>query len=335
MSTKQKPSPKKDLPGPGIYNMSREDYDALPYANQSGLKLFKDNPSKYKAEYLEGRERQDTPAMRTGRLLHMAILEPLLFARQVAVLPRKEEFPEALDTAEDLKAKCKELKLKVSGKKQDLIDRILEVDPKVMLWDEHLARLTKGKTMVKPEEFEQFTKMADTIRANKEANKFLQGGQPEMTIIWVDPDYQVMCKAQVDYIRDGWIVDYKTTESAHEENFYYSVRKYGYDIQNAFYTDGLLYATGMETQMLFVAQEKKYPYCVQNFELDFSFVDRGRTLYKDYLKQFKECQESGIWPGYSDCRTLISLNDFDQIPEVEENEDEPGNEDSFANCEDF
>lgn len=67
---------------PGLYAMSREQYDALDALNHSKLSKLERSPAHFKHW-----ERHDTEAMQRGRCVDMALFEPLRFARECVVYP--------------------------------------------------------------------------------------------------------------------------------------------------------------------------------------------------------------------------------------------------------
>ena len=55
-------------------DMSNEDYHRSPAISKSGMDRLAISPEHYQAYLLERRE--ETPAMKTGTAVHMAVLEP-------------------------------------------------------------------------------------------------------------------------------------------------------------------------------------------------------------------------------------------------------------------
>jgi len=58
---------------------------------------------------------------------------------------------------------------------------------------------------------------------------------------------------------------------------------------------------------MFVFIEKKPPYAVAVYELDEESVEKGRELYAQDLKLYKECKEWDHWPAYSSKVQTLSL----------------------------
>lgn len=67
---------------PGLYAMTRDEYDALDALNHSKLSKFLKSPAHFKHW-----EKHDTEAMQRGRCVDMALFEPHRFATQCVVYP--------------------------------------------------------------------------------------------------------------------------------------------------------------------------------------------------------------------------------------------------------
>ena len=93
-------------------------------------------------------------------------------------------------------------------------------------------------------------------------------------------------------IRDRTCVD------ASSGGFSRSIANFGYEIQAAFYVDGIRAVTGMELPFLFVAVEKEAPHAVAVYRADPEVIEVGRKKYRAALQLLKWCQESGSWPAY-------------------------------------
>lgn len=139
-------------------------------------------------------------------------------------------------------------------------------------------------------------------------------GDPEQSLFWVDDDTGIWCRARLDWLperrNDGRLIilDYKTAQSASPEHLERAVYNYGYFQQAAFYLDGAeALNLGDDPAFLFVVQEKAPPYLITVIELDTQALCIGRDLNRRALEIYRDCRESGIWPGYSSEIELISL----------------------------
>jgi len=102
----------------------------------------------------------------------------------------------------------------------------------------------------------------------------LTGGYPQVTIIWQDEASGITMAARVDYLKPDIAIDYKTTRSVDKGILRYDIAKYGYDLQSAHYTVGILEARK--------ALREKRDFVIQGV--------KGKAHHK-WLKKFIECDE--------------------------------------------
>lgn len=184
----------------------------------------------------------------------------------------------------------------------------------VRLWSDVKAeweKVNEHRTILNPEQWKTIHAMRDALMAHPAANALLTGipGKAEKSVYWIDATTGVLCRCRPDWWRDdNLIVDLKTTEDASPEGFARSIAKFRYDVQDAFYTDGVQQATGKRPKaFVFIAVEKKPPYGVGVYVLDAETKDLGRAQYQHDLRVYAECVRTGEWPGYGDKIQTISL----------------------------
>ena len=140
--------------------------------------------------------------------------------------------------------------------------------------------------------------MDAAISLNETADSLIRGGVHEVPIEWTDITTGEKCKCRPDCINGDAIVDYKTTTSCVNGAFERDCRMYGYKLQAAMYTEGVLNQYFQKKKFIFIAQEKTPPYAVRVYYCNESFVDEGMELYRELLWRYHECKASGKWPGY-------------------------------------
>lgn len=116
----------------------------------------------------------------------------------------------------------------------------------------------------------------------------------------VEPSSGILCKVRPDLLTwdselNGWFVtDLKTASNSHwkgvgkySKGFEFSVRSYGYNRQQCFYTD-LLTELGMNILgFSFLVVGKSKPYDIFRYYLPQAWVDDGRAEYKEQLDRYK------------------------------------------------
>lgn len=255
---------------PGIYpNMPREDYDAIPAVNQSLLKLVDRSLAHAKA-YLDG-HRKTSEALRFGAAYHTFLLEPERFASEYVVMPKRLR----------------------KGKEWDAL--VAKHGAERILWDE---------------EVKTFEAMKAALAAARRRRDLMNvRGNHEVTIVWQCGRH--LCKGRMDkYIPDiDAALDLKKVNDARERAFTASVCEYGYDIQAAFYMDGLEALTGRPHGFVFLAQEDEPPFMSAMYTVESGSETHraGRVMYRNALAQLEYAQDSGDWRGYSDDPSEIEL----------------------------
>jgi len=143
--------------------------------------------------------------------------------------------------------------------------------------------------------------------AHPQTARLLRGAQFERSLFAKDKA-GTLRKGRLDALTEGnAIPDVKTCESAALDDFERSILKYRYHVQAAYYLD-LCALLGIEKQaFVFLCVEKSPPFAVAVYSLDADVIDLGRREYKRDLALFRQCEESGQWPGYSESIELISV----------------------------
>jgi hypothetical protein len=231
------------------------DYYKIPRLSNSGMGALAKSPAHYQ-EYLKAEF--DTPAMRFGRLVHTAILEPHL--------------------------------LNIAGFGGDRRTKEGKA--------EYAALAESGKEPVSVEEYDSIMRMRDGVLATG-----LIEGDFEVPLLWTDSETGALCKGKADIITPyGMIWDVKTTQDA--SDFVYSVRKYDYDRQAAFYLDGAnsisgAYGAAQATGFGWIVVEKTAPFGVKIFTASQTTIETGRAKYRPLCALYAQCCFTGEWPNYN------------------------------------
>jgi hypothetical protein len=135
-------------------------------------------------------------ALRFGKLAHMALLEPMVFARSIAVWDGGTRRGKA--------------------------------------WDAWQAE-NEGKADLTPKELDTFTAMQAAIRADKDARFALsQASETERVFQWQD-DRLGACKARLDGYGPRVVVEFKTCRAISKRSFLNQAESLGYGLQLAWY----------------------------------------------------------------------------------------------------
>jgi PDDEXK-like domain of unknown function (DUF3799) len=163
----------------------------------------------------------------------------------------------------------------------------------------------------------QVEEMAGAVRAHPIASRLLHpdSGEPEVSLFYRDPEHGVDRRARIDWLRRPddtgrlIVVDLKTAASASPAEFARAAARYGYAQQAAFYRDLVVgLGLGRSAPFVFVVVEKEPPYLVSVVQFDEAAMQAGEALNRKAMRLFRDCTESGSWPGLTEAEVAtISL----------------------------
>ncbi len=161
---------------------------------------------------------------------------------------------------------------------------------------------SQGKISCTDDQLQTVKNIRDSVHRHPAAKQLLAKGEPELTSFYTDKETGLLCKARADWYRPdlGWIVDLKSTRSAHPEEFRHSAAKYRYHVQAAHYLPAF-----DADQFLFIALEKEEPYAVAVYNAECALPAGRAQRYLDLLA-YKTCLDQNYFPGYGeDIQDLI------------------------------
>jgi len=117
------------------------------------------------------------------------------------------------------------------------------------------------------------------------------------------------CKVRPDLYNSDtkMVLDLKTTVDASEKEFSYSVRKYGYLFQAAFYMTALRQMGERPKQFVFLVVEKSAPYATACYTIANNDIEKEVPRVLEAIKIYGECLRTDVWPGYSDDIKTLNL----------------------------
>lgn len=236
--------------------MNFEDYTDLRGVNFSLLKEMARSPRHY--QHRLHHRRPDTPAMRFGRAVHCAVLEPDLFPVRWTLYDGRR-----------------------SGNS----------------WLEFVS-VNADKSILTVDEYESVLAIRDAVRAHKVARRLLRWGKPELTLRWVDEKTRIRCKARLDWLAPGsTLVDLKTTRDIDNRIFGRVSERMLYPSQLAFYRRGLVANGHGPGPAYIIAVEPEAPFDVAVFEVTEDVLMAGDLIVHDLLHKVRECRRRRRWPG--------------------------------------
>ncbi|AHB31663.1 exonuclease VIII [Arthrobacter phage vB_ArS-ArV2] len=153
-----------------------------------------------------------------------------------------------------------------------------------------------GKIALLQKEFDPILAMRDAVMAHPLARAAFTGHRAEHSVFWEEDGLALKCRP--DAWQPGKLWDLKSTINADPNEFGKTAHNYGYHQSAAHYIDGIKELTGEELPFGFVLVEKTAPYLVSVVELDWEAIDLGRALNDRAKRIYRDCTETGKWPGY-------------------------------------
>lgn len=239
-------------------------YRRLRAVNWSTLREMKRSPMHYR--YRLEHPPEETPAMRLGRAIHTAVLEPDAFPLEYVVYdgPRR------------------------AGAE----------------WQE-FALVNAARTILKRDEYETALDVRDAVLGHKLAARLLRRGRTEVTLQWVDPETRIRCKGRLDHLRGDVLTELKSSKDIEARTFGRLAVRMGYVEQLAFYRRGLLATGHAEAPVNIIAVESEPPFDVAVRPLSDDELWAGDEIVGELLAKVKECRRLRRWPGaYPDADAL-------------------------------
>lgn len=157
-----------------------------------------------------------------------------------------------------------------------------------------------GLVPVAPDQVRAVDAMAEAVLNHPEARPLFEGGNPEVSLLWDDPDTGVRLRGRIDYLLSETLaVDLKTCRSADPREFARTAVNFGYGEQAVHYSNGLTATRGdLGTRFLHVLVEKEPPYLVSVVELDDVFLYIAAQRVRQAIDKYAHCLATNEWPGY-------------------------------------
>lgn len=159
------------------------------------------------------------------------------------------------------------------------------------------ASEASGRNLIRGDDYDACMKMREVLYMNGEVRNIIGKGAPEVSVFAEIEGVSV--KVRFDYIYDWMIIDYKTTISAHPEQFGKQCYNAGYYLKMALQHDVFTLAYGREPSAVkLLAQEKKLPFIPVMYRMSEEQLTIGRLQYRAALQQYRACKERDVWPAY-------------------------------------
>ena len=287
----------------------------------SKLAKFIECPSIYEWEYIKG-NRETTPAMEQGTMIHEYLLEPEVFASKYAFTPDLPDY-----SANDLKAICKEKGLKVSGTKAELMSSIKAVDESfdcLDLW----TQANSHRQIVSPKQKLMLETLSERLKNSNLYSKVIGPAQKEQLMYYTHQETGIVLAFKCDVVLNSEkilaILDLKTTNDIAEYKFDRDNYSMCRDVQAAAYKQGVEQIFQRPVNAFaWLALETTAPYRFDEIAPDEAMLEGGEARLNHYLREFKERHEANDWSprkyGKAIRQTSLMAWNWEEINALESN----------------
>lgn len=177
-----------------------------------------------------------------------------------------------------------------------------------------------GATPILAKDYRIACDMADAVDSNPLARSLLTEGRPEVSAWAEDPETGVLLRGRFDYLNADNFVDLKTVAGPSDpREFAWTVRKFHYTFQAAYY-QRLLQLNGHGVPPPYwVAVSKDAPYDVYVTRPSDDMLAAAHDDVDEALRLYRECADTGTWPGLADDQQIHTLT---ATPWIDPNEQE-------------
>lgn len=163
-------------------------------------------------------------------------------------------------------------------------------------WDEFEAA-HPDRIILRAAELGDAEAMRAAVLGHTEASALLSQGDHEVTVVW--ESHGMPCRGRVDWMRQGSIVELKTTRSIDPRIFMREIATRQYHAQLAFYTEGIALAFEREPPLcpFLIAVESAAPFDVCVYRVGADALEAGARKVAEWMRTLRACTDSDTWPG--------------------------------------
>ena len=244
------------------FDSTAAEYHADAADSFSTLRDFDRNPRLYWLRRVRRTLPVETSdALEFGSAFHCAVLEPERFAAEYAVPPKCDR-----------------------RTKQGKADY------------EAWQHANTGKTPLDAADAELIGRMAESVRENPAAAQLLGAAlHVERGIRWTCPDSGLELRCRPDLVGSGCVVNLKTAQAAHPDEFVRSVVRHRYHAQAAMDLEGVEAVTGELRRHFLLVVEKVAPWECCVYELNGDALDDGRNWLVRVRRELRARREFDSW----------------------------------------
>ena len=247
--------------------MNDTEYRALPGITATAIKAGATSMLAMRAA-MQGVSKADSPAMRWGRLVHLAILEPSELPKRTAVWTEGRRAGKA--------------------------------------WEAFCASLG-DREHVTPDEMAELLATSAAVHANHDAHRLIEATAHEVLVKWMDATLGP-CKARLDGVGKCGVLEIKTARNVAPRAFASQFFSMGYPLQLGWYGWAAEQIDGYESaQTHVVAVSNTPPIDCVVYRVPSLVLERGRAEAIAIARRYRVCEQLGVFPGVDEGNGVVDL----------------------------
>lgn len=153
-----------------------------------------------------------------------------------------------------------------------------------------------GKLIIRSKDLQEVAEMGLAVATDPVVKPLITAGRAEVSLTTDEAD--VLCKGRLDWIcSTQGFCDLKTCRDISAHAFGAAFYRYGYDISLGLYQRWLVRLRNQPEPCFLLCVEKEAPYDVAVVPVPQAVLDQGAEKGLRVIERYKECLESGDWPG--------------------------------------
>ncbi len=156
--------------------------------------------------------------------------------------------------------------------------------------------------------YDEAHRIADAVLANRIAMALLADAEHELDLEWTMDSRA--CAGRLDSLGTHALTDLKTTRCSQPGWFIREAVRRAYHAQLAWYRQGAWLARQKAPGACYIiAAETSSPYPVTVFEVVPRALEQGMRLWRLWWEQLRVCEETDIWPAYTEAVVELDVPD--------------------------
>ena len=236
------------------FGLPFEEYRQSPGLNQTTLKQFLDTPNR------KGSSMINQQACLRGNAGHCLVLEPDRFHQSYVPAPQG--------------LRCRSNSGQARWK---------------AFADQH-----PGKTVLPRNLWDQLMTSERALAVHPRVSDWMSEGHGETSLFWQDPEFSLSCKARLDWFNPSQnvILDLKFSNNGREDYCRKQMSQNHYDLQAAWYCQGIAEVQGVFPQFVLIFVENVKPHRIQHFILSSRELEEGKSKIQKALKAMNKKAET-------------------------------------------